>query len=93
MRKVKMWVLLGMTFEDAESEYEYTPVVIATMCDTMYDVLPVEDFDKWLAKQKEFFCGPMIQEYTFREIWVELDGEPLAEMFKTTTVEGTVTTA
>jgi hypothetical protein len=85
-QKAKLWVLLGMLVEDAEDTYEYTPSVIATMDETLYDVMPVEDFDKWLDKQKKFFCGDMIHQYTFREIWVDLDAASLRSLFNITTI-------
>lgn len=94
MAKIKMHAILGMALEDIESDYPHVPCVIAVMDETMYDVLPVEDYDKWATEQKKFFCGEdRVGDYVFREIWVELDGDPLRELFDTTTVQGTVVEA
>ncbi len=83
MAKIKMHVVLGMAQDDIDSDYPHVPSVVAVMDETVYDVLPVEDYDKWLAEQKAFFCGEeRVGDYVFREFWSEFDGEPLRDLFK-----------
>jgi hypothetical protein len=91
MAKIKLHVVLGIAHDDLTSTFPHTPSVVATMDETLYDVIPLTDYDEWVSKQKAYFCGEdRVGDYAFREIWVELDGDPLRELFATTTVQGEV---